>query len=221
MHNFFALIRRDLLLAYRQPADWLNPILFFLLILLLFPLAITPEPKKLMLMGPGILWICVLFANLLSIDSLFSSDFEDGTLERMIALPQSLTLLVMARLIAHWLIINLPLILLSLLMAHFFYIPFSANLIICLTLLLGTPVITFIGATGAALTVGLQSRAILLILIILPLYVPLLIFGAGAGNDALLNLPVVSQLGFLAAIFILALTFCPMAIAASLRIGMD
>jgi heme exporter protein B len=219
---FLLIFKRDLLLAFRHKMEFLNPLLFFILITLLFPLAITSDPKKLMLMGPGIIWIALLFANMLSVENIFTEDFEDGTLEQMALHPESFSILIFAKLISYWLVIAIPLLFTSLLLSLFFYIPFHAVIILLVSLLLGSPVLTFTAAIGLALTLGLQrSKGLLLTIMIFPLYLPILIFGAGAVNSACLNLPVASQLSFLAAFLTLSLTFSPFIISESLKINLE
>lgn len=214
-------LKRDLTIAYRHRAAFLNPLLFFTLISLLFPLAITSDPQKLRLMGPGIIWIALLFANMLSIENIFFSDFEDGTLEQIALQPISFSLSVFAKLLAHWLTVAAPLLIMSMVLTQFFFLSSHAVKILFFSLLLGSPVLTFIGAIGAALTLGLQNRGIILILMVLPLYLPVLIFGAGAVNDASFSLPVTSQLAFLAAFLALTITFAPLVIASSLKISLE
>jgi heme exporter protein B len=218
---FLNILKRDLLIAYRHRLELLNPLLFFVLIIMLFPLAISSEPQKLMAISPGVIWIAGLFATLLSLENIFHSDFEDGTLEQLVLAPQPLSILVLAKLLAHWLITGLPLILVSLLLSQLLYLPGQGLVTLFVSLLLGTPVLTIVGAVGAALTLGLRNRGLLLILLILPLYLPVLIFGASAVADATMGWPVISHLAFLAAFLTLALTFAPFAIAAALRLAVS
>lgn len=221
MNIILLVLKKEMLIAFRRPAAILNPLLFFILILTLFPLAITSDPAKLMQMGPGIVWVCLLFANMLSIETVFSNDFEDGTLEQMLLHSRSFSMLISIKLLAHWLITTLPLLLIAPLLSQFFFISFHAVIILFISILLGSPVLTLIAAMGSALTLGLQNRGILIILLVLPLYLPILIFGAGAVNDASIHLPVTSHLAFLAALLTLSVTFLPMAIAAALKISLD
>jgi heme exporter protein B len=218
---FLNILKRDLLIAYRHRLELLNPLLFFVLIILLFPLAISSEPQKLMAISPGVIWIAGLFATLLSLENIFHSDFEDGTLEQLVLAPQPLSTLVLAKLLAHWLITGLPLILVSLLLSQLLYLPGRGLVTLFVSLLLGTPVLTIIGAIGAALTLGLRNRGLLLILLILPLYLPVLIFGTSAVADAAAGWQAIGQLAFLAAFLTLALTFAPFAIAAALRLSVS
>lgn len=219
--QIFNLIKRDLVIACRHRMELLNPVLFFILVTMLFPLAITSDPEKLMFMGPGIIWVSLLFANMLSIEKIFLTDYEDGTLEQMILNPTPLPLLVLAKLIAHWAVTALPLLFVSMMLCKLFYIPKQAVSVLIFSLILGSPILTMLGAVGCALTLGLRNRGIILVLLVLPLYVPVLIFAAGAVNDASLNLPTTSQLAFLAALLTLSATFVPLAIAACLKISLE
>lgn len=215
------IIKKDLLLAYRQRIDLLNPLSFFVLVSLLFPLAVTVDPQKLMMMGSGIIWIAILLANILSIENMFTSDFEDGTLEQYRLNPSSFTLITLGKILTQWLVTTLPLLLITVVLSQLFYIPKQGLTALILTLLLGSPVLTIIGAIGSALTLGLRNRGIILTVLVLPLYIPVLIFGAGAVNDAILNLPIVSQLAFLGALLTLTVTLAPFAISSALKISLE
>lgn len=215
------ILQRDLLLAYRQPASWLNPLFFYILITSLFPLAITPDPSKLAELGPGIIWISLIFATLLSIENIFVDDYEDGYLEQLILHPCPLMLIITAKLIAQWVITAVPLLLMSYVIGHFFYLSSHVLFILMISLLLGSPILILIGALGSALTISLRQRGILLVLMVLPLYLPIIIFGAGASYNSALGLPIVAQLSFIMAFFTLAATFLPFAIAAALKIGLE
>jgi heme exporter protein B len=216
-----SIVRRDLLIAYRHKIEFLTPLLFFILITLLFPLAVTTDPKKLSMIGPGVIWISLLFANMLSIENLFLADYEDGTLEQIALNPRSLSLLLSGKLIAHWLVTAAPLLAVSLIMSHLFFIPKQAITTLFVSILLGSPVLTFIGAIGSALTLGLRNRGLILILLIVPLYLPVLIFATGAVNDASIDLPVTSALLFLGAFLTLTVTFVPLALAAAIKISLE
>ncbi|MBA2655083.1 MAG: heme exporter protein CcmB [Gammaproteobacteria bacterium] len=208
-------------MAYRYRMEFLNPVLFFILVTILFPLAITSDPDKLRFMGAGVIWIALLFAHLLTIDNIFATDFDDGTLEQIALVPCAFSLLVLAKLLAHWVTIVVPLLFISVPIAKLFFLNNHVVGVLFLSLLLGSPTLILIGGVGAALTVGLKNRGIVLILMVLPLYLPILIFGAGAVNNAALHLPVISQLSFLAAFLTLSLTFTPLAIAAGLKLSLD
>lgn len=218
---FAGLLKRDLRVAFRHRNDILNPLLFFSLVTLLFPLGIGPSPKLLQTIAPGILWVAALLAALLAADNLFRSDYEDGTLEQLVLSPQPLPLLVAAKVLAHWLVSAVPLLLLAPLLAVAFGLETHAIGIAELTLLLGTPVLSFVGAIGVALTVSLKRSGMLLALLVLPLYVPVLIFGSNAIDTAAAGLPASGQLYLLAAMLVLAVTLAPLAIAAALRMSVS
>jgi heme exporter protein B len=217
--GFTAIIRRDVLLAWKRPGDVLNPLFFFAMVSTLFPLAIGPSPEQLQFSGPGVLWVAALLATLLSLNSLFLSDYEDGSLDQLVLSPQPLPVLALGKAVAHWLITGLPLVLVAPLIAVTFQMPAGTISIMMVTLLFGTVSLSMIGSIGAALTVGLHRGTALLSLLILPLAMPVLIFGArtvalSAAEDA-----VAAGVYFLAAYCMLALTLAPFATAAALRIS--
>lgn len=216
-----ALFRRDLLLAYRHRSELLNPLLFFVMIVSLFPLGVSPEEATLRTMAPGVIWIAALLAALLSLDSLFRSDFEDGALEQMALSPHPLAVLVLAKIAAHWVISGLPMLLVAPLLGLFLSMTGKSIQAMEFTLLVGTPLISLIGAIGMALTVGLRRGGILLALLVLPLYIPLLIFATNAITAASAGLPIEGQLYFMAALLALAASLAPMATAAALRISLS
>jgi heme exporter protein B len=215
------LVRRDLLIAARRRAEWANPLLFFLMVSALFPLGLGPEPARLTAIAPGVLWVTALLASLLASDVLFRGDHDDGSLEQMLLSPISLYLLALAKGIAHWLITGLPLALLSPLLALLLQLPAAAMPALVASLLLGSAVLSLIGAIGAGLTVGLRRGGLLLSLIVLPLYVPVLIFGASAVQAAAEGFPWSGQLAVLGAFLALALPLAPFAVAAGLRVSLD
>lgn len=216
-----AIIRRELLVAFRRRADVFNPLWFFILVITLFPLSIGPEPNLLARIAAGIIWVAALLAALLSLERLFRDDFLDGTLEQMMLLPVPLPLVVMAKVISHWLLTGLPLILISPLLAVLLSLDSATWLAVVLTLLVGTPTLSFIGAIGVALTVGLRKGGVLLSLLILPLYVPVLIFATAAIDAASLGMPYIGQLAILGAMLAGAITFTPFAISAALRVSVN
>jgi heme exporter protein B len=218
---FLGVLRRDLRLGFRKRAEALNPILFFVLVVSLFPLGIGPGPKMLQEIAPGVIWIAALLATLLSMERLFHSDFEDGALEHLLLSPHALPLLALAKILAHWLMTGLPLILVAPLLGVLLHLPVKAIAVLPLTLLLGTPVLSLIGAIGVGLTVGLRRGGVLLTLLILPLNVPVLIFGSSAVTAAAAGLPVTGHLALLGAMLALALTLAPFATAAGLRISVE
>jgi len=218
---FSATLRRDLLLAARHPGDWVNPLVFFLIAITLIPLGLSPERELLAELAPGLLWVMALLATLLSLDGLFRSDFDDGALEQLLVSPQLLFFSVLAKVLAHWLITGLPLTLLSPLLGMMLALPAGGYGPLCLSLLLGTASMSLIGAVGAALTVSLRRGGLLLSLIVMPLYVPVLIFGASAVVGAVQGDPFTGQLAVLGAFLAAALMLAPLAASAALRICVD
>ena len=218
---FYILLKRDLTLAYRHRAELANPLLFFIIVVSLFPLGISPESKTLQGIAPGVIWVAALLAAMLSLDSLFRSDFEDGSLEQIALSAHSLPLLVLGKVFAHWLVTGLPLIVLAPFLGILLFLPDTAMLTLIATLALGTPILSLVGAIGVALTVGLRRGGVLLFLLVLPLYIPVLIFAAGAVNEAARGFPVAGQLYFLGALLSLSLTLAPFAVAAALRISLS
>lgn len=216
-----ALLRRDLLLALRHRGELANPLLFFVIVVSLFPLGLGPESGMLRSVAPGILWVSALLAALLSLESVFRSDFEDGSLEQLLLSPHPAAALVLTKVLAHWLVSGLPLILLAPLLGVLLHLPVAATGALLATLALGTPVLSLVGAIGVALTVGLRRGGILLSLLVLPLYIPVLIFAASAVADAAVGLPVTGHLYLLGALLALALTLAPLACAAALRISVS
>lgn len=218
---FVGLLHRDLLLAFRHRSQLANPLLFFILVVSLFPLGISPDTKLLTTLAPGVIWVAALLATLLSLDNMFRSDFDDGALEQMLVSPYPTTLLVLAKIVAHWLVTGLPLLLVAPILGALLALPGAAMRTLMISLALGTPVLSLVGAIGVALTVGLRRGGALLSLLVLPLYVPVLIFGANSVDAAAAGLPVLSQLYFLGALLALAITLAPLAVAAALRISVN
>ncbi|MFA0086146.1 heme exporter protein CcmB [Vibrio sp. 10N.286.49.C2] len=215
------IIRRELLIAFRRQADIFNPLWFFIIVITLFPLSIGPEPNLLARIAAGIVWVAALLSALLSLERLFKDDFQDGALEQMMLMPIPLSLVVMAKIIAHWLLTGLPLILISPLLSVLLSLDFDTWLAVVLTLLVGTPTLSFIGAIGVALTVGLQKGGVLLSLLVLPLYIPILIFATSAIDAASLGVAYNGQLALLAAMLAGAMTLTPIAISAALRVSVN
>jgi heme exporter protein B len=218
---FTALLRRDFLLAYRRRAELLQPLAFLLVVTTLFPLGVGPSPQLLADIAPGVIWIAALLATVLSLDSLFRSDFEDGTLEQMVMSGQSLSLIALSRIVSHWLVAGLPIVLLSPLLAMWMNLPGEGLSILLQTLIIGTPVLSLIGAIGGALTVSLKRGGQLLSLLVFPLYVPLLILATSAVGAAVVDLPYGGQLGLMFAGLIAALTLAPFATAAALKLSLS
>ncbi len=218
---FGLLLKRDLVLAMRRRSEFINPLLFFVLVVALFPLAVGSDPNLIRKIGPGVIWVSALLASLLTLDNMFRSDFEDGTLEQYMLSAHPVSILVVAKVIAHWLITGLPLILVAPLLGVLLSMPSDAIQVLILTLLLGTPVLSLIGSVGVALTVGLRRGGVLLSLLVLPLYVPVLIFATDAVNTAVIGIPITAQLSIIGAMLFLALALAPLATAASLRISLS
>lgn len=215
------LLRRQLLLAVRRPVEIGNPLLFFAMVIVLFPLGLGPDPKSLATFAPGILWIIAVLSNLLTSDAVFRSDYEDGSLEQLLLSPQPLYLSVLAYVLAHWLITGLLLAVISPLFALMLGLPAHAMVVLAASLLLGTAVLSLLGGIGAALTVGLKRGGVLISLLILPLYMPVLIFGSGAVNAVVEGNPGGPYLAILGAMLCVAIVLAPLAIAAGLRITID
>lgn len=218
---FLMLLRRDLTIALRRRAEIANPLLFFVLVITLFPLGIGAEPNLLRDIAPGIIWVAALLAALLSLDNVFRSDFEDGSLEQFLLSAHPVSILVLAKVLAHWMITGLPLLIVAPLLAVLLDLSSTATGTLVITLALGTPVLSLIGAVGVALTVGLRKGGMILSLLVLPLYVPVLIFAASAVETATAGLPIVAHLSLLGALLALALSLSPLATAAALRISLS
>lgn len=218
---FTALVRRDLVLAMRRRSEIANPVLFFILVITLFPLGIGAQPKLLQAIAPGIIWVSALLATMLSLDSLFRSDFDDGSLEQILLSPQPTSILVLGKITAHWLTTGLPLLIVAPLLAVFLGMPNHSLSILLLTLLLGTPILSLIGAVGVALTVGLRRGGMILSLLVLPLYVPVLIFASNAVEMASGGLPVNAQISILVSMLIAALVLTPWPTAAALKMSIS
>jgi heme exporter protein B len=221
MSAFWAVVQRDLVLAMRRKTEVITAVFFFVVVAALFPLGIGPEINTLRLVAPGILWVGALLASMLSLGRLFAADFADGTLEQMALSPNSLSVLVAAKILAHWLLSGLPLVLLAPVLGLQFDLTEEALWTLTIGLLLGTPVLSLIGAVGAALTLGVRGGDVLLSLLILPLYVPALIFGAGAVQAQMSGLGAAAHLSILAAMALVAAVFSPWVSAASLRIALE
>lgn len=216
---FSTLLKRDLQIAVRHRGDIFNPLLFFVLVVTLFPLGIGPEPQVLTRVAPGIIWVAALLASMLSLERLFKADYADGSLEQMLLSPQPLPLMVLAKVLAHWILTGVPLILVAPLLAVLLHLEGNSYGALIATLALGTPVLSLLGAIGVALTVGLRKGGVLLSLLILPLYIPVLIFATSAIDAAGMNLPYDGQLAIIAAMLVGSLTLAPFAIGASLRVS--
>ena len=215
---FYYLMMRDMRLALRSRHELANPLIFFVLVVTLFPLAVMLTPERLQEMAPGVIWVAALLAVLLSLDRLFKQDYEDGSLDQLMLSPNPLMILVLAKVAAHWLLTGLPLVIIAPLLGVFMALPEEGLTVLILSLLLGTPVLSLVGAIGVSLTVAVNRGGVLLSLIILPLYIPVLIFGANAIDIASDGMSVRGQLYFLGAVLVLALSLAPLATAVALRI---
>jgi len=219
MSFMLSVMRRDLLLVMRHPAEMVNPLVFFVLVIALFPMGISPEAKLLSQAAAGVVWVSALLATLLSLEILFKADFADGSLEQLLLAPQPAWVLVLAKVLVHWLVSGLPLVLLSPLVATMLFLPTEAMPALLLSLLIGTPTLSLFGAVGAALVTGLKNGGMLISLLVLPLYIPVLLFGTGAVAAAAQGMPVGGYLAYLGAMLVFALMVTPWAAAAALKIS--
>jgi heme exporter protein B len=215
------IIWRDLMLAWRRRADVLATLFFFVIVVSLFPLSTSPDPKLLRSIAPGVVWVAALLASMLSLGRLFSNDHVDGTLEQMLLTPQPLYLIVVGKVLAQWIVSEVPLVLIAPLLGVQFGLSQHTLWILTLSLLLGTPVLSLIGSIGAALTLGLRGSSVLVALLVLPLYIPVLIFGALAVDASIAGSSVQSHLSLLGAVLALTLVFAPWATCAALRISLE
>ena len=221
MNAVISLIARDLRLSLRRQADIVSVLFFFIIVVSLFPLGIGPETEQLRKLAPGVLWVAALLATMLSLPRLFADDHRDGTLEQLALSPQPLALIVLGKVIAHWLVSGLPLTLLAPILGLQFDLSTEALQTLTLALLIGTPALSGIGAIGAALTLGVRGGGVLLSLLILPLYIPVLIFGAGAVEATVSGVGGEAHLSLLAALTLGAVFFAPWPSAAALRIALE
>lgn len=215
------MVWRDLLLAWRRRTDVLATLFFFIIVVSLFPLGVGPEPQLLRTIAPGVVWVAALLASMLALGRTFGNDFQDGTLEQLLLTPQPLLLIVLAKVLAQWIVSELPLVLVAPVLGMQFGLSQNTLWIMTLSLLLGTPVLSLIGSIGAALTLGLRAANVLVALLVLPLYIPVLIFGAGAIESTVNGLEPQAYLLLLGATLVLALAFAPWATSAALRISVE
>lgn len=215
------IVLRDLTLAWRRRADVLSTLFFFVIVVSLFPLGIGPETQLLRSIAPGIVWVAALLASMLSLGRLFANDYQDGTLEQMLLTPQPLYLVVLGKVLAQWLVSEVPLVLIAPLLGVQFDLAPNTLLVLSISLLIGTPILSLIGSIGAALTLGLRGGGVLIALLILPLYIPVLIFGAGAVDASIIGANPQANISLLAALLVLSLVFAPWATSAALRISLD
>lgn len=214
-------VRRDLLLAFRRRSDVLTTLFFFIIVASLFPLGVGPEPQLLRTMAPGILWVAALLASMLALGRLFALDYADGTLEQMVLSSEPLTIIVIGKVIAHWIVSGLPLVFLAPVLAVQFDLPSSSVAVLFLSLLLGTPVLSLVGSIGAALTLGVRGGGVLVSLLVLPLYIPVLIFGAGSVGAEASGVGATAHLLLLGGSLAGAAALAPWATAAGLRIAVE
>lgn len=214
-------IRRELILAMRRRSDVLTTLIFFVLVVSLFPLAVGSEMDMLRKMAPGVVWVAALLSSMLSLGRMFSADFQDGTLEQMLLVPQSLSMLVLGKIVAHWMLSGLPLVLIAPILGLQFDMSAETLLVMLVSLLIGTPVLSLIGAFGAALTLGLRGGGVLVSLLVLPLCIPVLIFGTGAVTAVSGGVSAAPNLSLLGAFLLLSLLFTPWVSALALRISME
>lgn len=218
---FWLVCRRDLQVAFRRSGDIVNPLAFFVIVTALFPLALSPDREVLRTLGPAVLWIAALLATLLSLNALFRADIEDGTMEQLVIGPHPLAAIMLGKTLAHWLLSGLPLIVLAPVLAVTYHLPLDGVRALCVTLLLGTPTLSLLGSIGAALTAGVRQSGGLLALLVLPLMMPVLIFGARGTDLAASGEVITGPVYLLGAFLALALTVVPLAAAAAIRISVD
>jgi len=215
------IVVRDLMLAWRRRADVLSTLFFFVIVTSLFPLGIGPETQLLRSIAPGVVWVAALLASMLSLGRVFQGDEQDGTLEQMLLTPQPLYLVVVGKVLAQWLVSEVPLVLIAPLLGVQFGLASDTLLILFVSLLIGTPILSLIGSIGAALTLGLRGGGVLIALLILPLYIPVLIFGAGAVDASINGVSSAANLYLLGALLVVSLVFAPWATSAALRISLE
>jgi heme exporter protein B len=221
MNAFVTIIHRDLLLVMRRKSEVLTALFFFVVVTSLFPLGIGADAALLRKIAPGVLWVAALLSTLLGLQRMFAADYADGALEQLILTPQSLVLLVSGKVAAHWLVSGLPLVILAPIIGIQFDLDASSLYVLMASLLLGTPVLSLLGSIGAALTLGVRGGSVLMSLLILPLYIPVLIFGAGAVYANSVGLDITGHFSLLGALLILALAFVPWVSAAALKIAIE
>ncbi len=217
--TFRTILKRDLTLAMRRRTDLMTTLFFFVIVVSLFPLGIGPEMNTLRLIAPGVVWVAALLASMLALERLFAADHADGTLEQMLLTPQPLALLVFAKIFAHWLVSGVPLVLMAPLLGLQYDLSSEGLQVLLISLLLGTPTLSLIGAIGAALTLGLRGGGVLVSLLVLPLTIPVLIFGAGSVEATVSGLGGDGHLYMLGALLVMSLVLAPVASAAALRIS--
>lgn len=218
---FWAVVERELRIAFQRLGDLASPLMFYVLVTALFPLALSPKREVLQNLAPAVLWIAALLSLLLSMNALFRTDVEDGSMEQLVIGPHSLPLIMLAKTVAHWLVSGLPLVLLAPLLGLTYYLPADGVRALCLTLLIGTPTLSLLGSIGAALTAGIRQSGALLALLVLPLMLPVLMYGARGTDLAAQGEIIAGPLYLLGAFLVLSLTLVPLASAAAIRVSLD
>ncbi|MEH6455700.1 MAG: heme exporter protein CcmB [Cocleimonas sp.] len=219
---FWVILKRDLLLAIRRRSEIFTVLFFFVVVISLFPLGVGTEEEVLKKIAPGVVWIAALLASTLALDRLFSADYEDGTLEKIVLAPSSLSVAVFAKILAHWLLTGLPLVLISPLVGLFYHLPLNSIFVMMFVLLIGTPVLSMLGAIAAALTLGLRGGGVLVSLLVLPLYIPVLVYGAGAiSTSMIVGVSIEPYVLLLLAFSLLSIVFAPWVTAAALKISLE
>ncbi|MDB4151429.1 heme exporter protein CcmB [Pseudomonadales bacterium] len=221
MSLFFGVIKRELLIAYRNPADLLNPLIFFVIVISLFPLGISPTEKVLSQIAPGVIWVAALLSTLLSMDILFRSDYDDGSLEQMTLSREPFLFLILGKIVSHWLVTGLPLALLSPLLALMLFMNEAGAWALFFSLLLGTPILSLLGAIGAGLTVGLRKGGLLIAVLILPLFVPVLIIATAMVQAGMQSVDYTGHMLWLGAILAASIGFAPIAASMGVRISLS
>jgi heme exporter protein B len=221
LSSFLSIVRHEILVTYREASSWLTPLLFFVIVVCLFPLALGPDAVILNKVAPAIIWIAALLAILLSLGNIFRNDAQEGFLDLMLLSPLPLTLLVLCKTLSHWLTTCLPLIVISPLLGMILNLDAHVEIVLVMTLLLGTPVLSLLGAIGAALVVGVRHHGLLLPILIMPLYIPVLIFGTGTIIAANANMPVNAYFAVMGAFILLSLAFAPLLTGLALRVGVN
>ncbi|WP_420935192.1 heme exporter protein CcmB [Alteromonas sp. A081] len=221
MSLYQGVFKRDVHIAFKQKAELLQPLMFLLMVVTMFPLGVSPSPDTLQRIGPGVLWIAAILSSLMAMDRMFRDDFQDGTMEQYVLSGRSLAGISAVKVCVHWLVSFIPMLVLSPLLAMFLNLTFDMYVALLATLLLGTPLLSLIGAIAVGLTVGLQKGGVLLALLLIPVFIPLLIFATSAVDSAALQLPYYPQLAIIAAMLLLALAIAPFAIAYSLRVSQN
>lgn len=216
-----AVFKRDMALAFRQRAELLQPVLFFILVISLFPLGVGPEPETLRKVGPGVIWVAAILSSLLGMDRLFKEDFADGSMEQLMLSGVSMSMVALVKVFAHWLVSIVPLLVLSPMFSMFLNLSDAMYWALLWTLIIGTPILSLIGAIAVGLTVGLQKGGVLLSLLLLPIFIPLLIFATSAVDAAYMQLPYNAHLAIIGAMLLFSLALAPFAIAYSLKVSQN